>query len=80
MRMLRGGATGAAANDLDAGLKKRRGRPGMGRGGRRGSGRQDSRGPRPERREGGGVARGGWMNDDDRKKAEARKARFAGAA
>ncbi|PNS20450.1 hypothetical protein CAC42_5900 [Sphaceloma murrayae] len=59
----------------DAGDRKR-GRPGM-RGGRRGSGRPNTEGrPQPRTNNGGGN----WMNEADRAKAEARKAKFATAS
>ncbi|KAK5126625.1 hypothetical protein LTR85_009559 [Meristemomyces frigidus] len=80
-------AEGAAAGEAggeDGGVRKRNkgGRGGRnGRGGRPGmSGRQGSDRPRgdrpaPAKKEGGNGA--SWMNDTDRQKAEARKARFA---
>ncbi|KAF4553999.1 SAP domain-containing protein 2 [Elsinoe fawcettii] len=55
---------------------RKRGRPGM-RGGRRGSGRPNGEGrPAPSNTNRGSN----WMNDADRAKAEARKAKFASAA
>lgn len=69
-----------AADSLDEGNIRKRGR-GKGPRGGRGMGRRtgSSRGPKPEKdslpKSTGG--RGGWMTDEDRAKAEARKARFA---
>jgi SAP domain-containing ribonucleoprotein len=66
-------------------FKRRGGRGGRNFGGRRGGDRGprrdgggDRRGPREERSGGGGGGRGGsWMNESDRRAAEARKNRFA---
>jgi len=78
------GLDAALGDDAKAGgVRKRgrdrgrdRGRPGMG--GRRGSSRPRSSAPPAERKENGG-GKGSWMSEEDKKKAEARKARFATA-
>lgn len=71
-----------AAEQLDEGNIRKRSRQGRGPRGGRGMGprRGSSRGPRSERdslpRTAGGQA--SWMSEEDKKKAEARKAKFAG--